>query len=622
MRFEEVKMLREPIFNRMSDAKDIYNGDFMVPLPQMDKVEKPAVANLIMQGIDQYSMRVASVTPNISFPILGETTAAVKRAADQRRATQGWWRMNRYGQLTRRRARHFTSYGMTIVSISPMSDDPKNCRSIPHWRVRNPLSSYPAPMLNPDAMEPEWCIFRDRQSMDWVNKRFPDAGFAISRGSNLQGQFVEVLEYVDDCETCLVAVSTSSGEKDWFGRDMGNGARTAEMLMRVPNRIGVCPVVIAGRITLDRMQGAFDQTFGAFMREAKLDSLNTIAIQRNIFADEWAVSSSNSPSSPRVIKRANGRLGEIGIIDKGVLQWSRPPMNQEIPMALDRYERNIRITGGIPADWGGESGSNMRTARRASEVTAAATDMSLQEAQEALAASAEIEIELAIRTEREYYGEKKMMFYFGKDGKMPKNDYVPNELFNIDLCTVAYPMPGSDAASSTVQWGQMVGVGELSLQTLREMDPRIADAELEKIRVDVEALEKAFNTGVEQGAAQQTLDPVVLAKMLQKVRAGMDSVTALIEVHEEMQKAQADQQQQQQQGAPGQPPSPDQQPGMVAGTAGQNMPPPPPGAAPPGAGAAGGGAPPGLSELLSSLGGANAQQGAVSQAPAPAPAGV
>lgn len=57
-----------PMANKMEEIKKLYNGDLILPLPQIDKVEKAAVANLVQQGIDNYGARVASVKPNVDCP--------------------------------------------------------------------------------------------------------------------------------------------------------------------------------------------------------------------------------------------------------------------------------------------------------------------------------------------------------------------------------------------------------------------------------------------------------------------------------------------------------------------------------------------------------------------------
>ena len=40
---------------RMRHVRDHYNGDVVVPLPEIDTTESAAVANLLAQGLDQTS---------------------------------------------------------------------------------------------------------------------------------------------------------------------------------------------------------------------------------------------------------------------------------------------------------------------------------------------------------------------------------------------------------------------------------------------------------------------------------------------------------------------------------------------------------------------------------------
>ena len=127
--------------------RDSYNGDVIVPLPELDEAEKPAIPNLIAQGIDAFAMRVASVIPDIQYPSLRPgIQVADNRARYRRLANLGWWDMNKMTTKVRRRSHHLTAYGMSAVSLSPVSLDPNDKRNIPHWRVRNPLQTFPAPV--------------------------------------------------------------------------------------------------------------------------------------------------------------------------------------------------------------------------------------------------------------------------------------------------------------------------------------------------------------------------------------------------------------------------------------------------------------------------------------------
>ena len=101
--FRERQQERSGIFRRMSEIRDHYNGDVIVPLPELDELEKPAIPNLIAQGIDQFAMQVASVIPDVQYPSLRPGMKEHDNRAEARRdANKGWWDMNRMGTKIRR----------------------------------------------------------------------------------------------------------------------------------------------------------------------------------------------------------------------------------------------------------------------------------------------------------------------------------------------------------------------------------------------------------------------------------------------------------------------------------------------------------------------------------------
>ena len=571
---------RGGMFTRMDEIRRHYNGDIIVPLPELDDMEKPAIPNLIAQGIDQFAMRVASVMPDVTYmPTRPGIQVSENKARDRRMANLGWWDMNKMNTKIRRRSRHLTAYGMTAVSLSPVSIDPSDKREIPHWRVRNPLSTFPSPMIDPDSMEPTDCIFVDRRPLGWIKENYPSQASVLYRGDKSDTDMFEILEYLDEAETVLVVVGAEKPKASAYGAaETGKGTASHVILERIVNRSEICPVVIAGRITLDRLQGQFDQMIGSYQRMAKLDALDMIARFRNVFPDEWIVSTSNSPTSPRIVQEADGKQGIRGIVDKGQVQITHLQPGTTTNDALDRLERAGRMNGQIPAEFGGESPTNVRTARRGEMVMGNAIDMSIQEYQEILANSMESENRRAVKIMKAYYGSKPSMFFMGSDGKVVRPDYVPDEAFETDLSYVKYSMPGSDVNGMVIAIGQRVGTGIMSTQTAREMDPAIEDPIRERDQVEIESLRRALLAGMEQQAQQGTLDPTIIARIARaKAERHVTLEDAVQKVHEEMQKeqeaqAQAQQQMQQQaqqspemQGMGGPMPAPaEMQPGMGA----------------------------------------------------------
>ena len=62
---------------KMRELRDYYNGDVVIPLPELNSDEKSAVANLLGQGLDQTAMRIASTSPDIYCPPVDTRTKPV-----------------------------------------------------------------------------------------------------------------------------------------------------------------------------------------------------------------------------------------------------------------------------------------------------------------------------------------------------------------------------------------------------------------------------------------------------------------------------------------------------------------------------------------------------------------
>jgi hypothetical protein len=496
-----------------------YNYEEVVPLPEMDQIEKPAIANLVATGIDQNSMRIASQMPTVEYPPLRPGIVKSEDFARQRMlATLGWWDMNWMQQILRQRARFLIGYGQSPAVVRPVSPKLGDKRKIPFWRAYNPLDVYcPEPQYLGDY-EPENAIIAHHQSLGWLQDRYPDAARRIQKFPQSDAKY-EVLEYMDAEDFVLMLVGAphdaSTTERGYYP---GGGVKRGspfEMLEATDNRIEMCPLVQCQRITLDRNMGMFDALPPMYRKQAALDALEYIAIKRGVFPEEWAVTHPTSPSSVRIVTPADAQMGQIGEIQGGQIQTVPINPGVQTPQAIDRIERNQRVTVGIPAEWGGESPTNIRTARRGRDVISSTIDMPIGEAQDIFARSLEAENVRAIATMKAFYGTKATSFYLGRtDPEPPKKDYTPNDCFGeTDWHIVKYSMPGADAASIPIELGQRTGTGEMSLQTSREIDPLIDDPIRERNQVELEGLRHALMSGLEQRSAQGMFDPADIARI-------------------------------------------------------------------------------------------------------------
>lgn len=610
--YEQRRGDRMPFINRWQDIRDAYQSDLIVPLPELSAKERVAVPNLIGQGIDQMAMRISSTTPNVVYPPLKpHIKDSVNKADMRRKANLSWYTASNVEILLGRRARHHVAYGLTCVQIVPDLD-----LGMPRWKLRNPLSTFPAQMADPDDTDIPDCVFSLTQTVDALGRGYPElASTGVFSGPywNTQQRWT-TLTYCDKNETvtCVIGPALSESVGAIFaglGKEMitlspatmgkrGQIESVGESVIeldRVPNRANVCPVVAPGRITLGRLAGMFESMVGMYEMSARLMALEVIAVEQAIYPDLWAEARPNETVN---IIAADGRAGKIGEITGGTLQPINLQPGTQTGITLDRLERAQRQNGGLPAQFGGEAPTNIRTGRMGDSVISATVDFHIQEAQKIFANSMAKENKIAVAIARAYFGKQRKSFTINWPKAKGTADYVPDEIFaESDVSQVSYARAGADINSLTVGLGQLQGEEMISKKTSRQLHPLIDDPDFEEEQIVVEQLQAmtlaSLGAQVQQGAV--SLDD--LNFISEQVISGKKTIIeALQAAQKRAQTRQASA------GAPGtpegpaEPGSPEAQPGLSPQT---------PGAAPPTIG------PPAasisnLSDLVRRLHGANA----------------
>jgi hypothetical protein len=524
--------LQGPMIENMRQLRDTYNGDLIIPLPEMDRREKSAVANLITTGLDQTAMRIASTMPSVYYPALEDgNRASEKRASTRKRATMGWWEANKMPLKMRRRARWLIGYASSPVVLRP---DTK--WGAARWDIRDPLNTFPSSGEDPDEMTPQNCIFTYTRSRAWLQARYPDALSRLRSSKNAKpDDLVRIAEYTDAEVTVLMASDTIKPNP--WDTDM-RGLPHVE-LERVHNKTGMCLAVVPGRITLDRPMGQFDSLVGMYNLQSKLMALEVIAVERGIFPDTYLVSRPGE-TARFVAGPYDGRSGQVNVVQGGDIREMAANPGFATNGMMDRIERAQRIASGTPAEFGGESTSNVRTGKRGDAILSAVVDFPIQEAQEIFAASLQEENKRAIAICKTYFGNERKSFYVSSRGAKGHVDYVPNKDFEDDNNVVTYSHSGADANSLVVGLGQRIGIGIMSKQTAQEIDPFISDPEMEKDRVVSEGLEQALLQSIQTQASQGAIPPADVAAIVALVSSDkMDLAAAVTKVHDDAQKRQA-----------------------------------------------------------------------------------
>jgi hypothetical protein len=273
----------------------------------------------------------------------------------------------------------------------------------------------------------------------------------------------------------------------------------AILLEAIPNRTGMPLAVVPKRITLDKPRGQFDGVLGMYYTRARLQALTEIAIERGIFPEEYLVA--RAGENPEILQLADGKSGILGVVKGGDIQQLQLNPGYKTDTALDRLERQERLEGAIPAEFGGESATNIRTGRRGEAVLSATVDYRVQEAQEVFANSLLYEDKIAIALEKAYWGDTQKSFFIPSRTSVGEEKYVPNKVWQTDFHYVAYSAAGSDVNSLIIGLGQRLGVGLMSKESAREADPLISDPDLEHDRIIAEGVESALLASIQQQAA-------------------------------------------------------------------------------------------------------------------------
>ena len=476
----------------MRRVRELANGDVIVPLNELDKNAKASVANLLVQGLDQMSMRVSSTMPTPYFPPIKEGSERSKSSARQRKkAMMAIWDENKMQMKLRRRARHLLGYSQSAVVLKP------NFRNLtPQWTVRNPLDTFAAPVDDPDDMLPDDCIFTFRASASYLLANYgQELSDKLRMGRVDSDSRYTMLEYVDAQSLQLIVL----GAEDNPGLNISERAGLHALgLENIPNRTGMPLAVVANRITLDKPRGQFDGVMGMYYTRARLQALTEIAIERGIFPEEYLVA--RVGENPEILQLADGKNGVLGVVKGGDIQQLQLNPGYKTDTALDRLERQERLEGAIPAEFGGESGSNIRTGRRGDSILSATVDYRVQEAQSTFEASMFEEDKVAIAIEKAYWGDYPKTFFIPSRSSVGQETYIPNKIWQTDFHYVAYSAAGSDVNSLIIGLGQRLGTGLMSKESAREADPLITDPELEHDRLIAEGVEAALLSSIQQQA--------------------------------------------------------------------------------------------------------------------------
>lgn len=533
----ERKAAQGPDIQRMREIQAVMNNEMALPLAELTEEERPAVANLASQGMDQMARRIASVDPANIFPVLGNSKQARQDARDRTRIINSWQYENDLRIVRGQRGRQFLAYAACPVVIKPNLK-----KGIPCWYVRSPLWTFEAEHEFNDYL-PANAIFVQRHTYSWLYKHYPDAVGRIRKPFNWNNaepngdETFDCLEYIDESYGCMVLIAPE--ENEMFAPSQASYGSDAEFLIEpYPNFAGMPLTCVPGSINLDKQKGHFDGIIGMYQAQAALMAISLVATRRSVWPREWAVSLPNE--QVQVITIPDPAHGIPGEVRGGQIITQNLDPTFRADGLQDRLEHAARQTASLPAEFGGMSPTNIRTGARGAQVMGAAIDFTVAEAQDVFQKATRIENQIAIAIDKGYFGGPKKYFVMTR-GFQGEVSYTPSELWKTDKHIVEYPINGVDLQNLPVEGGQRVQMQTMSRRRFMEIDPVIPDAMAEEQQIVREGVRVAFLTSIQQLAAnpEGPFQPIHLARLDEKLNKGMDLYEAVMELQEEIQKEQA-----------------------------------------------------------------------------------
>jgi hypothetical protein len=576
------------LLRSMIDVRDRYNGDVIIPLPEVSGQPQRAslTPQIVADGIDHNAMRAASVMPSISVPTMKPNELAKKSAAIKKRALYANWHHNATELLLYRAYRHFIGYGTASLVAMPDFNEERA-----GFELRDPLSAYPELRAPEDFHEPINVGFVFGRSAQWLWSTYPDCRDLI--GKFKMDVLWDVVEWIDEYHICMgILGPRNQGEApidDRYYPSVNVGPSNME-LKRWDNRAGMVPAACPRRATLNRIMGQLTHILPAVDALEKMSALEQVAAERHVFPDMVVLGKRMQMPTLQGGKWKDGREGEPNIVlDADGVSLLQPSVGPATFATMERLERAARISGGVPELFGGVNGPGLRTGRALDSLGAFSVDPRIMEAQKFMQRALGTLNKGIMAVEKGYWPGKRYVVFSGWSGDSEIVEYTPSKHFdNLDN-SVSYAYPGLDISQITVVLGQLVGADLISKATARSVHPLTPDSSNESQKVTTEKINDAILVSFLQQASAGSLPLIDLVNIAEFYEEKGSMIEAVKEADRMARERQAQE--------PSPPP-----PGLATPPEGQ------PGLAMPGQGAEAAGAPAGaptgpgrLQELLSAL---------------------
>ena len=568
---QDMQRVQGPIVNRMRDVLDRYDGEWVLPIPDLENepVMPQLTPALIAEAVDAMAMRASSVQPMTSIPALSphkDTGSRSKEYATiRRKVIAGTYHLSKWKLGRRLFYRHLSAYHTGAMIVLPDFEAGQV-----RLHVRDPLSAFAEPQAAEELRPPDYVSFLYRHSGEHLMRCYPslsaeNGGPITARDTN---ELWDTCEWVDEDQIVFGLVGPVHPD----GMHINNRTIQApwrQLSPAYPNKSACMPAIVPHNVALGKIASRMAAMIGNVDLQAKMMALNIIAAEKAIFPDVYAIGRQNG--APQIVGETwkDGRTGDINMLmdieQVGVL---RSAPDQGTAQTIDRLERNFRASTGLVPQFSGETYGALRTGAGVNALGGMAVDPRIQEMHE-ISEAWMPHINSAILSTWKGYFDGKQTFFSGWSSDRGIVEFDPKVHIESLENTVSYAVAGADVIQQTQILGSLFGAKAISARTFRERHPWIDDPEAEGAMVDEEAFEDALRQTILQQLVAGQLPPTVAVLMRNYMQEGHDIFAAVLYADEEMRRRQATE-------APPAPEGmvapPEAMPGIAAGPGGMQQP--------------------------------------------------
>lgn len=458
---------------RMDLMRRVRAGDLEMvdPAAFSDLFPKPVVANFIKNAAEDFANSVAPL------PALNCASGAMRTDKDKQRGAKknkggdSYWRKSRLERGMFKAADQYDTYGFSALYIEPDFED-----KCPHIFVEDGVGAYFMKNRHGRTTHYAKCWYEKRGTL---RAMFPDMRALEPKDLHRHSddEQLEVVRYCDD--NVIVLYIHLDGQ--------------TIPLAEYKNKIGLCPVAVAERHSLDaETRGRYDDAVWPQLARNRMRMYLIEATEKSVHAPvQVGFDVQELPVGPDAIVQSETPIHRVGV---------------DVPQAAfaveQQMQEEVRTATMHPSARDGNAPGSVVTGRGV-EALMGAFDGQIRAAQIVLGEALAEATSLAFRIDEAYFGQTEREIQGTLSGESYVETWRPGkDIAGNYTCAVDYGFAaGLGAGQAVVLMLQLLGANLLSNATVQRNMPFAVDVEMESRHIQTEAMQKALLQGVESLAA-------------------------------------------------------------------------------------------------------------------------